>query len=340
MSIMPDNNTDWQAMLDKLVADTPGSAATTADGNDIDAKLNGLGGLSIGPHPQQSAPGNTPITLDEWILRQKQLQSLFPSNDEDLRLRLQLATAITKTLNDCYDNSSGSDRKVHRSILSPANILVETFDCGNGGKSLNVSFASNLPSSSGIGALEPSMEKDLEDLGRVFQSLFGANSCLPTEGEQGASFPQNGFVTGEKEKEFEKDSCDELMTEGPGRAKRTKKSSTQDVQNEDGLPLYLMSVISALTDTNENGERYDNVKTLLNDLKTASDKFDIYFRPFDYKEATLDYQSQLPLLPSATYGRTLEISILLNSLQSVIQTQSPAFTAISGHGGVGKSTRE
>ena len=115
-------------------------------------------------------------------------------------------------------------------------------------------------------------------------------------------------------------------------SKRERRMDT----SYDGLPMYLSSFISALmnacTGGNEFGEIYDDMKDVLDDLKAATNKCEIYF--LTPGKAFLQSHNQLLMQRGAFYGRKSELSMLLHSLNSVIQGIS-LMTAVSGLAGMG-----
>ena len=69
----------------------------------------------------------------------------------------------------------------------------------------------------------------------------------------------------------------------------------------------------------------------MSDLKVALAKYDVYFREFDRAEAS--FLNHLPMPRCAFYGRSSELSILMSSLQSVLNFGRPMITTVSGRGG-------
>ena len=99
-------------------------------------------------------------------------------------------------------------------------------------------------------------------------------------------------------------------------------------------------MISALTNSNNDPhhddvvqtERYENATTVLEDLKVASNKFNIYLgRQFDREEALLLNHLSIPC--SAFYGRQSELSVLRSSLRAVMDFGKPMMTMVSRHAG-------
>ncbi len=112
-------------------------------------------------------------------------------------------------------------------------------------------------------------DKDLEGMGQVFQRLFGS--------EDGEEFEPRRLPMDET-------MIEEGETDVPGHVRKKRGKSSRAIE---GMPLYLTSMISALTNRcndEHNGvhrERYENIGSVLSDLKTALAKFDIYLRQFD-----------------------------------------------------------
>jgi hypothetical protein len=137
----------------------------------------------------------------------------------------------------------------------------------------------------------------------------------------------------EKAKEDDGSEDDSLfLDDSINRKKKKRGKSSRAIE---GMPLYLTSMISALTNNDHDDvhtERYENADSVLADLIVASNKFDIYLgRQFDREDASL--LNHLPIPRSAFYGRQSELSILKSSLHSVMDFGKPMMTMVSGHAG-------
>jgi len=296
------------------------------------------------------------IALEEWLrdnMKRRRPQDGDAAADDDLKSRLQAAMVIAKTLSD-YHEVYG----VAHGGLSASSILLETYGtAGSGGSNVtNVSAANFVDLSravlltelAGTGEEEEeariaATRKDLGDLGRVFQRLFGGDGS-------DASPTTSMDVEGNGPSEEAMDSEDDDRDRG-GKRKKRGKSSTEREQVNEGLPMYVASLISALlanddghcpggnisinnNSSNVNKETYTSARSLLSDLRAALDKFNVYFRPFDWKEASL--WNHLPVPDhGAFYGRATESSILMNSLRNVADVGRPMLTVVSGHAGMG-----
>ena len=217
------------------------------------------------------------MTLEDWLqLEIGLLGHQSNTTTSVLKTRLAVAIGISKSLLDYHDSGVACNN------LSPSNIIVEktgtdTFEVNFINFSKSILFR-EVDESAKMAA----KQNDLQGLGRVFQVLFGARQGL--------------FDTALALK----DDTDQHMNNDEERKKKTK-ISTEHEGNE-GLPLYLVALIAGLLKNTEmgnyaqhSGEQYVNVKDVLHDLKAGVEKFDIYFRPFDWKEASL--MNQLPVLP-------------------------------------------
>eukprot|EP00571_Detonula_confervacea_P007895 CAMPEP_0172331684 /NCGR_PEP_ID=MMETSP1058-20130122/62053_1 /TAXON_ID=83371 /ORGANISM="Detonula confervacea, Strain CCMP 353" /LENGTH=1323 /DNA_ID=CAMNT_0013048953 /DNA_START=104 /DNA_END=4075 /DNA_ORIENTATION=+ len=254
------------------------------------------------------------ITLEEWLQGQQQQQQGQALPQDVLKMRLRMATAIAKTLNDYHDSG------VAHTTLSKMNIIVETCEAGITVNLIHLSQSIVMKQSEDESFAKRAQQEDLEGLGRVYQTLFGVS--------EGIFEQENILMAREEDDSGESEDCEE------GRTKRSKSSTEQEVNG--GLPLYLVALISALINKgNSGGEKYDNVKQVLNDLKAAANKFDTYFRSFDWKEVSL--RNHLPVPPSAFYGRQPEMSIIMSSLHSVLNYGKPNYCVVSGQAGMGKT---
>ena len=106
------------------------------------------------------------------------------------------------------------------------------------------------------------------------------------------------------------------------------------------VPLFLTSLISTLilTGDNERGrgvEAYENAKNVLSDLKVAFYQSQIYLKPSNWKDFSTMCHMKTPH-SALFYGRQTELSILLQSLDSVMTLEGkPVMTLVSGCAGAG-----
>ena len=219
------------------------------------------------------------MTLEDLLQQETGLLGHQSNTTSVLKTRLAVAIGISKTLLDCHDSG------VAYNNLSPSNIILEK----TGNDTFEVSFINFSKSIIIFRELDESAkmvanQKDLLGLGHIFQMLFGARQGL---------FDSAQALKDDTDEHMNMDVDDE-------RKKKTK-ISTEHEGNE-GLPLYLVALIAGLLKNKEMGnnaqnseERYVNVKDVLDDLKAGVDKFDVFFRPFDWKEASS--MNQLPVLP-------------------------------------------
>ena len=215
------------------------------------------------------------MALEDWLKLEIGLLGHQSNTTSVLKTRLAVAIGISKSLLDYHDSGVACNN------LSPSNIIVEKTDTDT----FEVNFI-NFSKSILFREVDESAkmaakQNDLQGLGRVFQVLFGARQGL--------------FDTALALK----DDTDQHMNNDEERKKKTK-ISTEHEGNE-GLPLYLVALIAGLLKNKEmgnnaqrSGEQYVNVKDVLHDLKVRVEKFDIYCRPFHWKEASL--MNQLPVL--------------------------------------------
>jgi len=285
------------------------------------------------------------ITLSKWL----EQGPVF-----DLNHRLRTAIAITRTLAEYHAVGVAHNR------LSTSNIILDISD--------RHCIATLIDLSKGVISHDGGLKDkraDLKDLGRVFCELFRENGSGDYEDTKHVLVEDHSSVedyeclpTPSKRRGKQKDAVDVFFRENggeryedtthvlveddehsPSRSKKRGKKRGKQKDAVDDLPLYLSSLIPALMsacndDCEVPGERYEDIKHVLADLNAAAKKYGIYFRPYD--EATS--QNRLHLQRGAFYGRQSELAVLMHSLNSVMILGQPVMTAVSGHGGMGKTT--
>ncbi|KAL7554265.1 hypothetical protein ACHAWF_017700, partial [Thalassiosira exigua] len=255
------------------------------------------------------------VTLEEWARSRKERCR------DDMKARLRVAIAIAKSLCDFHEASV-----VHHK-LSHTNVIIEETSFGFQAALIDLTKSRILK---GGEVHVDGISGDLRDMGHVFQILF-AN--LNNGGS--ADVGRRSDTSMDEDEDTEED----FHADYNNRTKKRGKSSSQRAQAMEGMPLFVSALISALLDNNSGGatnvregKRYTSTKVVLNDLLAGLSKFDVYFRKFDWKEASMwNYHSSF-------YGRQAEMSTLTSSLKAVMDSGKPMMTSVSGHAGMGKST--
>lgn len=276
------------------------------------------------------------ITLYEWLVRvglgrgggvdgiiegglRLAARGTCPSSSPDLAVRLRAAMAISRTLADFH-----SCGVVHNSLV-PENIVLAPSEGEYVATFVDLSRAliyKEHMSDRGVNVEQERQmrEVDLRALGAVLNGLFrgdetgcvgaGAGDCL---GEPG-------------------DGSD-------GRRKRGKRRSPGE-----GLPLYLSSLISALSDTSfsaKSGQRYPSAMDVYLDLKMLAENPNGPLGRAGQLDELMS-RGRLRLLQqvnergSAFYGRQAQMSMLLHLFQSAVALGNrPLMATIAGYPGTG-----
>ena len=176
---------------------------------------------------------------------------------------------------------------------------------------------------------------DLRALGAVLNVLFCGDSEVNVAGGGGADAGAGGCL-GEPSAGN--------MGSSDGRRKRGKRRSA----GLEGLPIYLSSIISALSDTDisslntKSGQRYHSAKDVYLDLKLLAENLT---GPLG-RTGQLDElaaRGRLMLMQQddegggrAFYGRQVQMSMLLHLFQGAAKLGNrPLMATIAGHSGTG-----
>ena len=294
------------------------SSRSTGDGGKTGSSLSASADivslcseLSFGRQTDDQNNTTPGPTLEAWLRARERRGTPPGSQEAELRARLGVATALARALCECHAAGVAHRR------LSPSNVIVEV-EASRGGH--GVVHLINLGRKDGCDAAARRL--DLEQLGRVFQRLFG--------GGNEALFEER---TGMAERS---DSDDEY---GDNRSRKKRGKSSRAIE---GIPLYLTAMITALLrqrgdsgngdDGRHHGETYESVEAVLSDLKVAAQKFEtLLARSFDRREASL--LNRLPIPSSAFYGRRTELAVLESSLDAACITGQPTLTLVAGPAG-------
>ena len=276
------------------------------------------------------------IPLKDWIAKSSSNKlHRKAAGTVDWKAHLRMATAIAKIVNE-YHNAG-----VAHTRLSTSNIIVDATTKGHFVATLiDLSRATLFDVRSGdINNFSCQNENDddakridLKDLGRVFYELF----------YDGDKQTNSNSIEAVEEPLFNSSNYTDIdIDTGKWVRQRKRERLVTGAGTDDGLmPMYLSSFISALMSScsggNEFGEMYNNVKDVLDDLKvaTTNNKYDIYFPPPN--EFILQSEkNQLLMQRNVFYGRKSELSMLMQTLNTVVQGSPAIVTAISGPAGMG-----
>ncbi|KAL7537767.1 hypothetical protein ACHAXR_008044 [Thalassiosira sp. AJA248-18] len=270
----------------------------------MDIEILALGGLSFKPTNEADQDIHLPLTT--WLNRN--------SCAFDILHHLHVARAIAIAVRDYHD--AGTSLQPNKMCTS--NIFI--LDLADSGHQHCII---RLPPGACGGdtntAAKNDTVEDLKDLGLVVSELFQAHIGANIHPSQ----------SGGSETEIVRWVTDEDEDEQPRRRKKRVNRRGSDV---DGLPLYLSSMISALS-----GGRYTNVKDVLSDLNAAITKHDIYFRQLSTNATFMELKGNLP---NYYYGQQSALLVLMHSFHTVMTpgNQQSMMVAVTGAGGMGKTT--
>jgi len=253
------------------------------------------------------------ISLKEWLAGRHQQRTKQGVTEEQLKV----AMAITKSLDEFHYGG------VACNFLTLEHIILQWTGNDNDGQCciaslINLSRAVVFADVSEKDAKE-AMRKDLNELGLILSALFSAESDVSSDVERRLSDDDEVFDLDEAKN----DEC----YHQPSFKKRGRQRTLGD-----GLPTYLLSIISALVDDEsaDPSVLYDNASDVLKDLQVAAKKPELCLIPDARGRDTRSL-----ILPKAFYGRQTEVSLLTRSLQAVAILGKPNVAVISGRSGAG-----
>lgn len=282
---------------------------------DDDILMKGLDGLSVTSinkvYDQESH-----LPLNRWL----------NNKTFDIKHRLHVAKAIAITVCDYHGGGMALQHNNNKMCTSSNIVILDIAD----GHQHYIARLIHDPCDGGddgggggggggptVAAATADKLEDLKDLGHVFCELLQENNGTiihQNYGSREAGIVPRRVTTDE----------DDRMLPNPRSKKRGKQKDAVD-----GLPLYLSSMMSALTEG-----RYTDVKHVLSDLNAATRKYDIYFR---HQSNAVTFNELKRGLPNHFYGRESALSILMHSFHSVMIPggQQSMMAAVSGAGGMG-----
>ncbi len=290
-------------------------------------------------------------TLGEWLSKAKRRGA-----EVDLLVRLRAAIAIVETLHDFHEGG------VVYNKLSPNNIVLDTFEGSYVASLIDLSEAI-IYYNKDEDYTNKVREVDLTCLGLILNEVFGGeddngNALLP--GGNGTSWEDQIQQQAQAQAQAqaaaataaaaaaEGNDAEEERKEEPRTRKRGRR---QTIEEENGLPMYLGTMISTLlysgggtTNSNSNNTastsststraRYESAREVLHDLRVIEKNPSIYLKPLILDDFLVRGRLRLPA--DAFYGRQSEEAMLLHALSSVTMLGGqPMLCSISGSPGTG-----
>jgi len=165
---------------------------------------------------------------------------------------------------------------------------------------------------------------DLHCLGMVLDQLF--------RGEEGITLP-DGTIHKDYAPEDNFNNINNNEME-PASARRRKRQDTQGGYENDGLPFYLGSLISALIMPLSDTEFcYDSAHDVFIDLQTMAENTNGCYLKSELDDSTAN--SRLNLHDKMFYGRQVQLEKLMHLLTKLTTSGKPLIGTISGYSGTG-----
>lgn len=269
------------------------------------------------------------ITLKEWMRQKQQANRSHHSHsrNEDMKVRLSIAMAICKTLSDFHDGGVVYNR------LSPENIVLDesgnytiTFIDLSGSLIYHDEVSVHGKGVVNVNATPAELMKkhDMQALGGVLNTLFRQNVGN-----------QKGVFDDVLSRTFE----DVLWNDDSEDMRRKRGKQQTNVEEE--LPYYLGCLISNLMgavtgvddDPSTSLSLYESAKDVHADLRHLADKCS-RDRTSSNTCPSADSSGKL-ILPNVFYGRQVQLSMLIQMVQSMKVESRPMMTTVSGVPGTG-----
>ena len=255
------------------------------------------------------------ITLKEWLLN-----SQFTGHP--LSIRLRAGMSIAKSLSDFHDAGfTYNSLTPENIILSPleGNYICTLMDLS---KCIEHRVENNQVDTAIIKKLQVA---DLHCLGMVLDQLF--------RGEEGITLP-DGTIHKDYAPEDNINNINNNEMEAAS-ARRRKRQDTQGGYENDGLPFYLGSLISALIRPLSDTEFcYDSAHDVFIDLQTMAENTNGCYLKSELDDSTAN--SRLNLHDKMFYGRQVQLEKLMHLLTKLTTSGSkPLMGTICGYSGTG-----
>ena len=244
------------------------------------------------------------LTIDEWLQRAQS------GPQWNLNVRVMAAMAVAKTLSDFHKGG------VAYNNLTPDNVVLSPFEGEYVATFIDLSDSVIYRGDRGVNCYPESKinqlkAADLRSLGVVLNQIFGRGDI-----RAGLEVVSNELVLGHDEEDISR-----------------KKQASRPVF-EEGLPLYLVSLISALLVTSLSpGMCYKSAQDVFLDLKVMMEDRSGCLSKNDLGEA--DIKNLLYSQENMFYGRQAQVSVLMQLLQSTTEGNRPRMALITGSPGTG-----
>lgn len=246
------------------------------------------------------------ITLGKWL----EQQNAQTNQEVDLKEHIHVAISIVKAV------ASFHEAGVAHNNITPDNIIL-SFESRQCSATLIDLARAVVLKDEHVASAERLTIDDMKALGCVLYSVFeGENASLEAASDS-------------KEKILENARADK------SRAKRGRNDKQQVNKN---IPLYLISLLSALVSPSLNvggtfKYQYQNANDVLNDLHAAVKKPELYLTPHISSDKANMYV-QIPR--DSFYGRLSEVSMVKQALDVVKKSGGqPIIISVSGFAGAG-----
>ena len=245
------------------------------------------------------------VSLSAWL---KEHQQDKVSSADILMVRLNVAVAVAKSVASFHQAGVA-----HKNITSD-NIVISFESKTCVATLIDLAAAVILSDEPTPEYAETLKMNDMKALGFVLYSVLGGKHQTDQVSEIESCYQE---------------SYEEAKEAEPTRSKRGRN----DQRTGPNLPLYLVSLLFALTTPASDWSSYKNAQDVVTDLEEALKKPDIYLRPFNLSD---DEKMSVQVPKDRFYGRLSEVSMIRQSIDLMKNNDGqPLAMSISGYAGTG-----